>query len=287
LIGVPSAHFSALVVSFNTGPVLDKCLAALEAAPLCRQIVLVNNGNSPQIMASLRARHMPKLTLVDGHGNVGFGRGCNLGAKVAREDLLLLVNPDCLIDAQTLPNLAAALTQHPNALVGGALRNLDGTEQRGCRRGELTLWSAFVSFTRLSRAGAQAGIWRDFNRTQEPRPTTIVDMPVVSGALMAISRDMFDKVEGFDPTFFLHVEDVDLCRRVRQGGERVMFAPDATALHIGATSAASSWAVERAKIASFAHYFWKNAQGVGDYIGVLLVMPIVTVAVIARLVFSR
>lgn len=285
--GAPPVCFSAVVVSFNTGAVLDPCLAALAATPLCRQIVLVNNGNPHNIMAALRAADIPKLTLVDGHGNVGFGRGCNLGAQVAREDLLLFVNPDCVIDARTLPELAAVLSQHRDTLVGGALRNPDGSEQRGCRRGELTLWSAFVSFTAMGMSGAQAGIWRDFNRTRETRPTSIIDMPVVSGALMAISREMFDKVSGFDPAFFLHVEDVDICRRVRQSGGRVMFAPDATAVHIGATSDASSWAVECAKIASFAHYFWKNAHHIGDRASVLLVMPIIALAILARLVFRR
>jgi N-acetylglucosaminyl-diphospho-decaprenol L-rhamnosyltransferase len=277
-------HFSAVVVSFHTGSVLTKCLAALMDAPLCRQIVLVNNGNPPDVVSEIHdlARHEPKITILDGHGNIGFGRGCNLGAASANQTRLLFVNPDCVIDQTALTALADALTQYPDALIGGALRNEDGSEQRGCRRGELTLWSAFISFAGLGRAGEQAGKWRDFNRTGEAMPSALTHMPVVSGALMAIQKAAFEKVSGFDPAFFLHVEDVDLCRRVRESGGSVLFAPEASALHIGATSVTSSWAVERAKMASFSHYFWKNARTPLDYLGVIVLLPVMASAIIVR-----
>jgi N-acetylglucosaminyl-diphospho-decaprenol L-rhamnosyltransferase len=277
-------HFSAVVVSFYTGSVLTKCLAALLDAPLCQQIVLVNNGNPPEVMKGIHdlARREPKIMVLNGHGNIGFGCGCNLGAASANQTRLLFVNPDCVIDQTALPALADALTQYPDALIGGALRNENGSEQRGGRRGELTLWSALISFTGFARSGEQTGIWRDFNRTAEPLPRAITDMPVVSGALMAIQKAAFEAVGGFDPAFFLHVEDVDLCRRIRESGGRVMFAPHATGLHIGATSDTSSWAVERAKIASFGHYFWKNAHTPLDYLGVMLLLPLVAGAILIR-----
>lgn len=261
-----------------------RCLSALSADLLCRHILVVNNGNAPETLAQLAdfAAHQPKLTVLDGHGNVGFGRGCNLGAAQASEDLLVFVNPDCVVDSETLIALSQTFTQNPDALVGGALRNEDGSEQRGARRGELTLWSAMVSFAGLGRAGEAAGRWRDFNRTREAFPAHTVDMPVVSGALMAIGKSNFTQVGGFDPDFFLHVEDVDLCQRTREAGARVLFNPHATALHIGATSQVSSWAVERAKMAGFARYFWKNAHGLLEQLAVIMTMPLIIVAVTAR-----
>lgn len=281
-------QFSAVVVSFHTGPILEACIDALADAPLCRQIVLVNNGNPPDVVAALhvRAAKVSKLKLIDGHGNIGFGRACNLGAAQASEDYLLFVNPDCVIDATCLSALASVLADHSDALVGGSLRNVDGSEQRGTRRGVLTPWSALVSFSGLGRPGLGAGIWRDFNRIAEPVPTETLDMPVISGALMAMRAKAFTAIGGFDPAFFLHVEDIDLCQRVRASGARVLYAPDAKAVHIGATSNATSWAIERAKIASFGHYFWKNARMFWDYIGVILLMPVIACAIIMRLLFT-
>jgi N-acetylglucosaminyl-diphospho-decaprenol L-rhamnosyltransferase len=250
--------FSAVVVSYFTGSVLENCLAALTASDLCGQIILVDNGNPATDYDALviRAARTPKLVLVSGHGNIGFGRACNLGVSHATNELLVFVNPDCMIDEETLTVFSDALACYPEALIGGNLRNLDK-------------------------------IWRDFNRTNEPMPEGLVDMPVVSGALMATTVAAFQKVGGFDSAFFLHVEDIDLCRRMREQGGMVKFAPQATALHIGATSAVSSWGVERAKIGSFGHYFWKNAHTIGAQISVLALMPLLALAIVVRAIFKK
>jgi N-acetylglucosaminyl-diphospho-decaprenol L-rhamnosyltransferase len=275
---------SAIMVSYQTGPVLRASIAALLQDPICHELILVNNGNPPEIVDALRAhaREDSRLKILDGHGNIGFGRGCNLGADQARCAKLVFVNPDCIIDEGTMAAFDAALRDNPLALLGGALRNEDGSEQRGCRRGELSLWSAVVSFLGLGKPGEAAGIWRDFNRDREPSPMATVPMPVVSGALMAVSSKTFEGVGGFDARYFLHVEDVDLCVRVRREGQKVLFVPGATALHIGATSDASSWTVTFAKINSFGHYFWTHASGLIGRLRVIAVMPFLALAMIAR-----
>ncbi len=288
-MGSEDQKFAAVVVSFHTGPILDTCLNALLKAPLCGQIILVNNGNPASVCSALEAfsRTQPKLTLVQGQGNVGFGQGCNLGAAQASEPLLVFVNPDCVIDPETLPAFAKVLAQGDDVLVGGLLRNEDGSEQRGSRRGQLTLWSAVVSFLGLGKAGEAAGIWRDFNRTAEPMPSDACEMPVISGGLMALYTSAFGKLGGFDPAFFLHVEDIDLCHRFAPAGGRVMFVPEATALHIGGTSGASSWRVETAKIESFARYFWKNAKTLQSYAAVIILMPLLALALTLRWSLKR
>jgi N-acetylglucosaminyl-diphospho-decaprenol L-rhamnosyltransferase len=281
-------QFCAVIVSYHTGISLDACLQALLAAGECGQIIVVNNGNPSGVVLKLKAlaQGNPRLMLLDEHGNVGFAKGCNLGAAHAQQDYLVFVNPDCIIDEGCLAAFGQALSDYPTALMGGALRNPDGSEQRGCRRGELTLLSAIVSFTGLGRPGEAAGIWRDFNRTREPFPQTIEQVPVVSGALMAIARPQFEALGGFDPAYFLHVEDVDLCKRAAKAGINVLFVPGATAVHVGATSATTNWALARAKIASFLYYFWTHAQGFRARALVLLVMPFLAAAIVGRALVS-
>jgi N-acetylglucosaminyl-diphospho-decaprenol L-rhamnosyltransferase len=272
------------MVSYQTGPVLRASMAAMLQDPLCHELILVNNGNPAEIVNAIhaRAREDGRLNVLDGHGNIGFGRGCNLGADQARCAKLVFVNPDCILDEGTLSAFDVAFRDNPLALLGGALRNEDGSEQRGCRRGELTLWSAVISFLGLGKPAEAAGIWRDFNRDREPLPIATVPIPVVSGALLAISSETFERIGGFDPRYFLHVEDIDLCVRVRREGQKVLFVPDATALHIGATSDASSWTVALAKINSFGYYFWSHAGGLAGRIAVMAVMPFLALAMIAR-----
>ncbi|MEN9856138.1 MAG: hypothetical protein RL186_328 [Pseudomonadota bacterium] len=283
-------RFSAIVVTFHTGPVLDQCVQALLDAPACAQIVLVNNGNPVAVVARLEAQAAtnPRLLLLSGHGNIGFGQACNLGARHAEQAHLVFVNPDCVLDSPALDALGAAFATHPHALIGGALRNVDGSEQQGCRRGELTLWSACLSFSGLARPTGKQSLWRDFNRTREPFPDDVCDMPVVSGALMAMARDRFLALGGFDPAFFLHLEDVDLCTRQRQAGGQVLFAPDVTATHIGGTSQVASWRVTFAKAKSFTRYFFKHANGpLGHLAAALCVPPLVLALVLRSMVTGR
>ncbi len=279
---------SAIVVSFHTGEVLYDCLDALLADPVCIQVIVVNNGNPPEAEQQLSslASHEPRILVLNGHGNVGFGRGCNLGAQAATGALLAFVNPDCVVEPNALIQLGDVIysedPQRQFVLVGGDLRDEFGHEQRGARRGPLTLWSAVVSFAGFGRVGEQAGILRDFNRSREPMPTIPCEMPVVSGALMVTSASAFQHIGGFDPRFFLHVEDIDLCHRYWEAGGKVVFVPNARATHQGATSEVSSWFVERAKIRSFTHFFWKRANTFWSRLNVVVIIPWLALAIILR-----
>ena len=113
-------------------------------------------------------------------------------------------------------------------------------------------------------------------------PKDPCDMPVISGALMVTSASAFKDIGGFDPRFFLHVEDIDLCHRYWEAGGRVVFVPDARATHQGATSDVSSWFVERAKISSFTNFFWKRANTFWSRLNVVAIMPWLALAVILR-----
>ena len=283
------AHISAIVVSYYTGDILRLCLASLLESPSCVEIILVDNGNPDEVVIELSAwaEAEPRLKLITGHGNIGFGRACNLGAKHATSPILAFVNPDCVVEPDALAQMAL-LTDAPGpVLVGGCICDPHGLEQRGARRGKLSVWSACVSFSGAGRPGEQAGIWRDFNRNREPLPTSPIETPVVSGALMVTRADAFWQLGGFDEAYFLHVEDIDLCHRYGLGGGKVIFDPSARATHIGGTSQAASWRVETAKLQSFLYYFWKFARPPFGHISVILVAPVLALASLLRVIISK
>ncbi len=280
---------SVIVVTYHTGEILRACLTQLLASPRCLEVILVNNGNPDEVVKDFIdwTTREPRLNLVTGHGNIGFGRACNLGAKQANSPILAFVNPDCVVESGSLEHMAA-LADSPNpTLIGGHIRDEQGTEQRGGRRGVLSLWSACVSFSGLGQAGEQAGIWRDFNRNLEPLPTKPIETPVVSGALMVTRRDAFWQIGGFDEAYFLHVEDIDLCHRYGLAGGKVIFDPAARATHIGGTSETASWRVEIAKFRSFLHYFWKFARPPLGHLGVIVIAPVLALAILMRIIASK
>ena len=283
------ARISAIVVSYFSGDILSACLTSLLASPECEEIILVDNGNPDAVVTDLLAwtQAEPRLKLITGHGNIGFGRACNLGASQASGSILAFVNPDCVVEQNALGQMVLIAASSDLVLVGGCICDAQGLEQRGARRGTLSIWSACVSFAGLGRPGTEAGMWRDFNRNREPLPADPVEIPVVSGALMVTHADAFRRIGGFDEAYFLHVEDIDLCHRFILRGGKVIFHPRARATHIGATSQTASWRVEIAKLHSFLLYFWKYARPPFGHVGVILVAPLLAIAILKRIILPK
>jgi N-acetylglucosaminyl-diphospho-decaprenol L-rhamnosyltransferase len=258
---------SVIVVSYHTGPILWDCLEAALAAPETAELILVDNGNPPEVQARLAglAAREARLTYAPQAENLGFAAGANRGAALSTGAALCFLNPDAVMAPGALRQLVATLGgPEKHRLVGGLIRGVDGQEQRGCRREEVTLWSAFVSASGLSRLEQAVPAFRELHRNKDPMPAEAQPMPVVSGAFVCVGRALFDALGGFDEGYFLHVEDVDFCRRARAIGAEVLFEPRAAATHAGATSAVSSSFVRRAKAAGFRRYFLKFASGPVD-----------------------
>lgn len=274
-------QLSVIMVSYRTGPSLflaiDSVLSAHEAA----ELVLVNHDNPRETVLRLEAlaRTRPKLRLVHSGGNLGFARGCNLGARNARGDVLLFLNPDAVLAQGAAARMMTTLNAMPEpAIVGARLMDPTGREQRGARRGELTIGSALTGFLGLARI---LPFMRDVHRENEPLPGEADPSPVVSGAAMMMTRAGFETLGGFDEGYFLHVEDIDICRRARDAGGAVMFEPRASILHYGSTSKASLFAVETWKARGLTRYFRTHCGVHGRLIGPVL-GPVLWVALMAR-----
>lgn len=284
-MAIAGSAVSAIVVSYRTGPVLDACLAALRAADGVGQIVVVDNGNPAEGEAHIDAHASadPRLCVVRGHGNVGFAAGCNAGAARSAHAVLAFVNPDVVLAPDALVRLAAALADSPGlTVIGGDLRDERGRPERGARRRRVTLWRAFVSFTGLSAVLGWLAPFRDVNLHDAPAPAAPVRVGAVSGALMLIRRADFDTLGGFDDGYFIHVEDVDLCRRVDEAGGAVLFAPGPHGVHHRSSSNVSRSAIARHKAHSFARYFRKFAGNGFERAMIELMLPLLTLALRVR-----
>lgn len=276
---------SAVVVSHHTGQALELCLRSLFAEPWVDEVVIVDNGNPIDVASQLRALQADRrdVVLLQGHGNVGFSKGCNLGAAAARGAYLLFVNPDVVLHRGAVERLVQAGQGAPTPwIVGGRLLDRKGREQRGARRELLTPWRAFVGATGLATFERIFPVFRDVHRERDPKPADVVPIPVVSGALMLMPREAFDVLNGFDEAYFLHVEDIDICRRAVEAGGAVLFQPGAEALHFGSTSKASWAFVERHKARGMNLYFKKFARSPWERLAVGLLGPLIGLGIMAR-----
>lgn len=261
---------SALVVSYRTGPRLVECLYALKSDPDVSEIVIADNGNPPSTEAWLDrfVANTAKAKLIR-LPNPGFGSAVNAAARTAAGEAFLVINPDCVIKRGALrPLLDALESQPPTSIAGGRIFDLQGREERGARRNTLTL--------------ARAMGFGQWNLNQEPAPAGPVPVGAISGAFFVMPRAGFESIGGFDEGYFIHVEDVDLCRRAIEGGGEVLYVPEAGALHYGSTSDAPSAFVTRHKARSLARYFRKFARGPLDRLLAEAAIPFIGLALRLR-----
>lgn len=248
-------RISVIMVSYHTGaPLLEAIQAVLSDLDIF-ELILVDNGNLAAARTRLWefAKDQPRLRLVQGQGNVGFGCACNYGAKLAKGDYILFLNPDAVITKGAAIAMADCGENLQTPWVtGGFLETVTGGEQRGTRRNDLTPLDAVVSFTALHKLPWFTSIHLEHT----PCPQSPAQMQVVSGACLMTSRESFERLGGFDQRYFLHVEDIDICRRARKAGGDVFIVPSAKVMHYGATSQVRIQKVEYEKLKGFIRYFW-------------------------------
>lgn len=280
----PRVEAAVVMVVYMTGPALFESIRLVLADDAVGVLVLIDNGSTPEDARRLGelAEREPKIKLLQGHGNIGFARGANLGASAANARWLVFLNPDAYVQPGCVSALiSAAKSAQKPAVVGARVLNLDGSEQRGARRGEVTPVTTLLSLTRLS---ALAPFLRRFeiHWEDEALPAAPVQVPTVSGACFCISREDFRRLEGFDSRFFLHVEDVDLCWRARRTGGEVLFHPTAEVVHLGHTSRVEPLVVEWHKGRGLARYFRKRADTPLRVAAAWALGPLIVAAAVAR-----
>ncbi len=251
-----AAKTSVVMVTYQTGASLRLAVESVLAQAALKELVVVDNGNPEETLSWLRsvAEANKKVTLLTGHGNIGFGAACNKGAAQLSGEFILLLNPDSILPEKALSDMQEALEKHPDFWAAGAhVLNADGTEQRGGRRRLLTPQTAISESLYLYRLLG----WERMNLHKEPLPDAPVEIEAISGAFVFIRREFYERLAGMDEGYFIHVEDMDFCRRIRDAGGKILFVPQVKLLHLKSTSKVSSLFVEWHKTKGFIRYHQK------------------------------
>jgi GT2 family glycosyltransferase len=250
---------SVLVVSYETRELLERCLASL-AEPLGRgeiEVIVADNASRDGSAAMVRDR-FPRVRLIAHESNRGFSVAVNAAARASRGETLLLLNPDTEVPASGPAAIAASLAAHPDAWAVG-LRQLapDGVFQLsfGLEPGLASEWLRRVVQRRLDRDDRRLAAWLD-RRYARPRPVAWV-----AGSSMAVRRDAFFRVGGFDEGYFLFFEDIDFCLRLRAAGGRVYYDPGVTVIHHRGASAARSPELASRAYRESQLRFWETHRG--------------------------
>jgi GT2 family glycosyltransferase len=220
-----SLALSVIVVSADSGPSLRECVRSLLASTLALELILVDNASLDGVPPAIERAyaHDARLKVIYNHKNMGFGPAVNQAAKLAHGQALLVLNPDCLLQEGDLYRLLAVLAGKPKVgVVGAVVCDADGCPDPASWRRDPLLHRALNSL--FGRAGESINIGGEI-------PAEVIEAEAVSGAVMLLPRTMFQRLGGFDEDYFLHCEDLDLCRRVRDLGYQVLLAGDVRVQH--------------------------------------------------------
>jgi hypothetical protein len=163
--------------------------------------------------------------------NTGYTRPNNQAMRISQGRNLLIINPDTLVEPNTIPELAGFLDAHPEVgIVGPKVLNRDGTLQKQCRRSEARPWDAFCYFSGLSRLFPHDKRFAGYLMTYLSEDI-VHEAEAVSGSCMLIRRNVVEQIGYQDEDFFAYQEDTDFCRRARLAGWKVFYDPAAQIVH--------------------------------------------------------
>jgi len=228
-----SPKVSVIIVNFNGGELLTECVCAALASTMPVQVIVSDNGSTDGSIYFLeKSIQDERLHIVCNGENLGFAAANNRVIPMTGGEYLLILNPDCLIKPDTLAPMLVQMKSHPEVGMAGCfIRNLDGSEQAGCRRRVPTPWRTLVRMLCLDRLFPNHPKFESVVMHQRPLPENPECKEAISGAFMLVRRAAMEEVGLMDEGYFLHCEDLDWCMRFRQKGWKILFMPDVEVVH--------------------------------------------------------
>ena len=231
---------SIVIVNWKSKDFVRKCIASIRATAqdLSPQIIVVDGGSFDGCGEILQAE-FPEVEFVQSLKNVGFGRANNLGVERVNRPLLLLLNPDTELSPRSLHRLIEELESHPDAgMVGPRLTLSDGTLQQSCVQALPTPLNQVLDSDLLRRLFPKSSLWGTGSAFEAK---SALPVEAVVGACMLMRAEVFRRVGGFSPEFFMYGEDLDLCAKVQKLKLQIYYVPDVEVFHYAGGSSTGSF----------------------------------------------
>ncbi len=223
---------SIIIVNYNVKEFLQNLLTSIQKSSLnvTKEIIVVDNASDDGSVEIIQEK-FPDVKLIANKVNVGFGNANNIGLKLASGKFILLINPDAIVQEDTFQKLIEFFNSTPDAGIAGCkVLNSDGSLQLACRRGFPGPWTSFTKVTGLSKLFPNNRLFARYNLTYLDENKTY-EVDAISGAFMMMRREVYEKIGGFDPEFFMYGEDLDLCYRTQKAGFKVYYVHTTQIIH--------------------------------------------------------
>ncbi len=265
----PPPKVSIIIVNYNQKYFPRMCVEAIERSEVNfdYEIIVVDNGSTDESIHQLhQLRKAGRIHLHEAKKNLGYGKANNLGVEKAKGEFIIISNPDVFVKEDTMQKMVDYLEEHTEiGLMGPLLRYYNGEIQESCRRDmnflDLIIKRTFLKRIPRFKKRLQNYLMGDFDHN------VIHRVDLITGAYFIMRKAVYEEVEGFDPRYFLFMEDYDLCRKLRQKAYKIIYFPivEAEHYHKRLSSGSMLWLIGRRvfwfHFISAIKYFWKWRHG--------------------------
>ena len=240
---------SIIILTYNSSRFIDALLKSIKDFAKDSEVLIVDNNSTDETVKLAKKYDFVKV--LETGENLGFAKGINFGVKRATGDFLLFLNPDAVLESGKIEDFISIFGDPSVGASGVILLDFEGNAEKSAGK-FFNLWDALAIALGLDEAlGVRFS--SDSKRA--------VDF--VSGGAMMVRRIAFEKVGGFDENFFMYLEDMDFCYRLRKAGYKTVFTPDIVISHAGQGSSNREFAV--LNIYKGLLYFYKSRKSKFEY----------------------
>ena len=210
---------SIILLSYNSMDDLAECIPSLEKQTYANyEIIIVDNASTDDTSEFVRTNY-PNIRFVDAGSNLGYPAGNNLGFQNADGEYIVILNPDTVAEPDWLEELITPFEENPEIGLTTSKILIYG------KKDIINTCGNSIHYTGLDFC---RGLYEQSSSPSYAKPE---EVGAISGCSFAIRREVFEELGGFDPDFFLYLEDVDLSWRARLMGHRIQFVPDSVVYH--------------------------------------------------------
>jgi hypothetical protein len=259
---------TVITVTYNSYTSIQNMLESINSQSNCiRELIIVENNSKEKddtrrIVNEYKKKIKIPITFIT-HPNHGYGTSSNYGAKFAKSKYLLFLNPDTILNTNSISTLIKHHVAFNSDISGLKLVN----EKKQLSTSIARFPNLYYGIFHLTNIGKVLHYENARKQFLYENDQNIVDgkndalVESVSGACMLISRELFKKLGGFDENIFLYLEDVDICYRAHLAGKKIMYCPHAKLTHIGGSSSNNKNRINQpAWFRSRKYYYLKNTN---------------------------